>query len=113
MSSFYELPADVREAYVDYTRSLIDTAAPTRYQIEAAYEGDLEDFADFGRYPEGSPLAGSAARSSRRMAAVQRLVEQGATEGEREAARAALERMRGDDQGFAVSSSGDDQGFAA
>lgn len=68
-------------------------------------------------YPGDEPRAAVASDTpsrSRRMAAVQRLVEQGATEGERDAARAALARMRGDDQGFADTSGGyDDQGFAA
>ncbi len=44
----------------------------------------------------GGEEAVAAARHSRRMAAAQRLVEQGATPGEREAAEAAMHRMQMD-----------------
>ena len=50
-------------------------------------------FERFGRYPAESPLAGVDPSLLRRRQAVQRLAEQGATEGERAAARAALGRL--------------------
>lgn len=62
-------------------------------------------------------VAASTPSQSRRLASVQRLIDQGATEGERAAARAAMQRLTGvaaDDHGFAdTSGSYDDQGFAA
>lgn len=51
----------------------------------------------FGRFPEESPLSIAAVRNERRLAAVEALAERGATEGERAAARAALQRLRLDD----------------
>ena len=42
----------------------------------------------------GTPAAAAAARRNRRMAATQRLIEQGSTPGEREAAEAAMHRMQ-------------------
>ena len=47
----------------------------------------------FGRFPAESTLSVEAIALERRRAAVQALVEQGATEGERAAARAALSRL--------------------
>lgn len=54
---------------------------------------DAEYFRMFGRYPEESPLYGTSPRNDRRRAAIVALVERGATEGERAAARTALERL--------------------
>jgi hypothetical protein len=51
----------------------------------------------FGRFPEESGLTIEALRDDRRRAAIRRLVEQGATAGERAAARAALRRIEGHD----------------
>lgn len=47
----------------------------------------------FGRFPAESPLTVEALNLERRRAAVQSLVDAGATEGERAAARAALARL--------------------
>lgn len=47
----------------------------------------------FGRFPVESNLSVEAIALERRRAAVQALVEHGATEGERQAARAALSRL--------------------
>lgn len=75
-------------------------------------EFDRAYFERFGRYPAESPLAAVSPSVARRRQAVQRLIEQGATEGERAAARAAFERLS-DDQGFADTGTfGEDQGFA-
>lgn len=55
---------------------------------------DAEYFRMFGRYPEESPLYGATPRAADpRRQAILNLIEHGATEGEREAARAALERI--------------------
>jgi len=54
---------------------------------------DRAYFERFGRYPAESPLADVDPSLLRRRQAVQRLAEQGATEGERAAARAALGRL--------------------
>lgn len=55
---------------------------------------DRDYFADFGRYPEESPLYGTTpAAASPRRQAILNLIERGATEGERDAARAALARV--------------------
>lgn len=61
-------------------------------------EFDRAYFRMFGRYPEESELR----PPDRRREAIQALVEQGATEGEREAARLALERIEADEYGDAV-----------
>lgn len=47
----------------------------------------------FGRFPAESPLSEQSLRLEHRRAAIQALVEHGATEGERTAARAALTRL--------------------
>jgi len=47
----------------------------------------------FGRFPEESPLSIASVRDERRRAAILALAEHGATEGERQAARAALRRL--------------------
>lgn len=54
---------------------------------------DRDFYAEFGRWPAASPLVGTTPVSARRRAAVQALIDRGATEGEREAARAALARL--------------------
>lgn len=54
---------------------------------------DREFAATFGRYPTESPLFGTRPENTARRQAIQNLVEQGATEGERAAARAALLRL--------------------
>ena len=56
---------------------------------------DRAYFERFGRYPEESPLYGTPGpmRDDPRRAAIQSLIERGATEGEREAAREALRRI--------------------
>lgn len=55
---------------------------------------DAEYFRSFGRYPDESPLYGTTPHSADpRRQAILNLIERGATEGEREAARAALERI--------------------
>lgn len=60
---------------------------------------DAAYFARFGRYPEESPLYGTTPRTADpRRAAILNLAEHGATEGEREAARAALERIAAEAQ---------------
>lgn len=51
----------------------------------------------FGRFPAESGLTIESLRDDRRRAAIRRLVEQGATPGERAAARAALQRLEGHD----------------
>lgn len=56
-------------------------------------EFDRLYFERFGRYPSDSPFATEPPSLSRRRQAVTRLAEQGATEGERAAARAALNRL--------------------
>lgn len=79
---------------------------------EGVDEFDRAYFERFGRYPAESPLAAVSPSVARRRQAVQRLIEQGATEGERAAARAAFERLS-DDAGFAdTSPHREDQGFA-
>lgn len=66
---------------------------------EGAEAFDREYYAMFGRYPEESPLFGTTPRSADpRRQAILNLVERGATEGEREAARAALERIDREEQ---------------
>lgn len=67
----------------------------TRRFVRAPF---LEDFdrefhAEFGRWPTESPLAGTSPVSDRRRAAIQALIDRGATEGERDAARAAMARL--------------------
>lgn len=59
-----------------------------------AYSFDKLYFEEEGRYPSESPLYGSTPRGDDpRRQAILNLVERGATEGERDAARAALERI--------------------
>ena len=109
MPSFEELTADVQAAYVAQVRNPL--SAPGAYEFDVLY------YEAEGRYPSESPLFGTTPQSasmSRRMEAVQRLVEPGATAGERAAAEAAMARMRGDDAGFADTGPHvEDQGFAA
>lgn len=47
----------------------------------------------FGRFPAESPLSIASVRDARRRAAIEALIERGATPGERAAAEAALRRM--------------------
>lgn len=55
---------------------------------------DAAYFARFGRYPDESPLYGTTPpAASQRRQAILNLIEQGATEGERAAAEAALSRF--------------------
>jgi hypothetical protein len=55
---------------------------------------DREHFEQFGRYPEESPLYGTTPQQDDpRRAAIQALIDRGATEGERAAARAAMHRL--------------------
>lgn len=55
---------------------------------------DREFYAEFGRWPSGSRLAGTTPPGDeRRRAAIQALIDRGSTEGERAAARAALHRL--------------------
>lgn len=62
-----------------------------------AYIFDRDYYASLGRYPEESPLFGTTPHAplgdDPRRQAIQNLVERGSTEGERAAARAALERL--------------------
>lgn len=58
---------------------------------------DREYYRRFGRFPAESTLSVASVRRERLRAAVERLVERGATPGERAAARAALERLRFED----------------
>lgn len=67
-----------------------DTEADKQAGVDAF---DQAYFERFGRYPDDSPLAQQAPADARRRAAIQALVDQGATEGERSAARAALARL--------------------
>jgi hypothetical protein len=59
---------------------------------------DTEFYEEFGRFPAGSPRAGTSPASSRRRTAIQALIDRGATEGERDAARAAMERLDAQDE---------------
>lgn len=54
---------------------------------------DKEFYEQFGRYPSSSPLFGTTPTNTARRRAIQNLIEQGATEGERAAAAAALARL--------------------
>lgn len=55
---------------------------------------DREFYAEFGRWPAESRLAGTAPPGDdRRRAAIQALIDHGATEGGRAAARAAMQRL--------------------
>lgn len=58
------------------------------------YAFDTSWYAEYGVYPPESPLYGTTPRSADpRRVAIQALIDQGATEGERAAARAAMERL--------------------
>ncbi len=59
---------------------------------------DTQFYEEFGRFPEGSPRAGTTPATQRRRSAIQSLIDRGATEGEREAARAAMERLDEQDE---------------
>jgi len=66
--------------------------------LEADYLAGVDAFdrayyRRFGRFPEESGLTIEGLRNARRRAAIQQLAERGATPGEREAARAALQRL--------------------
>jgi hypothetical protein len=54
---------------------------------------DREYYRRFGRFPAESELSVASVRDARRRAAIQQLVEHGATPGERAAAQAALQRL--------------------
>jgi hypothetical protein len=54
---------------------------------------DRDYFRRFGRFPEESQLTAVSVREAERRARIQALAEQGSTEGERAAARAALHRF--------------------
>lgn len=54
---------------------------------------DREYYRRFGRFPAESQLSIASIRDARRRAAIEQLAERGATEGERAAARAALQRL--------------------
>lgn len=56
---------------------------------------DRSYFARFGRYPDESPLSGTPRESDHRRQAILNLVERGATQGERDAARRAYEGLYG------------------
>ena len=73
---------------------LRDTAAEQQAGVD---EFDRAYFRMFGRYPEESPLAHMPPPDPRRKA-ILNLIERGATEGEREAAREALARIDRDAQ---------------
>lgn len=66
-----------------------------------AYAFDKLYYAEEGRYPEESPLFGTAPRGARPgdhlRESIRALIEGGATEGERDAARLAFERRYGED----------------
>ena len=79
---FSDLPAHIKDAY----RRSDGVHAAGAYSFDQLY------FNDLGRYPEESPLFGTTPRNNSRRAAIQALVTGGATEGERSAAQAALER---------------------
>lgn len=66
--------------------------APFREQF------DQEFYAEFGQYPQESPLHGSRPVDTARRAKIEALATGGATEGERAAALAALERLDADAQ---------------
>ncbi len=61
-------------------------------------EFDQGFYEEFGRWPAESPRAGTSPASSRRRSAIQALIDRGATEGERDAARAAMERLDAQDE---------------
>ena len=65
-----------------------DAAADAQAGVDAF---DAEYFRMFGRYPAESPMR--AAPPDPRRAAIQNLITGGATEGERSAAQAAMERL--------------------
>ena len=58
---------------------------------------DRDYYRRFGRFPAESGLTIESLRDERRRAAIERLVEQGSTPGERAAARAALQRLEAHD----------------
>lgn len=72
------------------------SALPPRDFEQDAQEGvdayDAAFYKRFGRYPDESPLSAPTA-STRRREAIQALIDRGATEGEREAAKSALHRL--------------------
>lgn len=80
---FSDLPASIQDAY---RRS-------DGIHAEGAYSFDREYFQGLGRYPSESPLFGTTHVNDKRRAAIQNLIDQGATEGERSAAQAAMERL--------------------
>ena len=79
---FADLPAHVQDAY----RRSDGIHAAGAYSFDQLYYNDL------GRYPEESPLFGTTPVNDKRRQAIIALIERGATEGERSAAQAALER---------------------
>ena len=80
---YSDLPANIQDAY----------RRADGIHAEGAYSFDREYFKGFGRYPEESPLFGTAPVNDSRRAAIQNLITGGATEGERSAAQAAMERL--------------------
>lgn len=79
-----------------YRRVAAGEATAAEIEAQAIVDAyDLDYFSTFGRYPEESRFnyAPPAPDDSRRRAAIQSLIDRGATEGERDAARAAMARL--------------------
>lgn len=74
----------------DWFQQLRDVQAE---MLAGADAFDRAYYRRFGRFPAESELTPASIRSARKLAAIQALIEHGATSGERAAAQAAMQRV--------------------